>query len=355
VLEEERETLPRKFRQQLFFSRVSIQAEPLPRRVVHAGDVDQARCRQGLAPQHPESRASVKGHGLFDARVELVVSRHGVLSVFRLNVFEKPGGRHQVVNLPVHEIARRDQDVRSGLPDLLDDFFQAAFPDNHADVDVRDLHDPDSAGLRGYPGCSEGHLFRPDVFCLMVSVCVEGEGQEHRYEENLEGRGRQKRQVAVRKPAGQIDEQTVCVDQDGHGEKKKEYAHPDIADVREGAGGGLVTEALRNPDQYRSQDQEGHQEDQDGLCGGCRVKSPFDFEEDVPVKASVEDEESDQEKGQGRFDSHFSVTAIPGETPDHASRTVLAKNPVRLRRSPRSCRDHASVVYAPHTLRANCG
>jgi len=175
-------------------------------RITHSDDVDDLILNRRILEDH-ESGSPGEIQGMFDSGVVLVIPGDRVFAIFGADLLKAFREPEEVIDLPVDEIARRDQQVRILGTDDVQDFIEPLASYNQSEVNIRNLYDLETFDVRWKFGCFENPPFNPEVQGGEISMDANRKHRDRAYEKRDVTRNCEERGMALERPAGNKAEQ----------------------------------------------------------------------------------------------------------------------------------------------------
>ena len=299
VLEEEREPSVRAIPQEGGLGGPAGSAEPCAGGIVDARDAHRVVDRHGFVPKEREARPPGEGDRTVDPRVIFVVPEDRDLPARRGDPPQDLRQLLDAVQLPVHEVPRRHEDVRTFPGDERRDLPGLADPVDEAEVEVGDLRDPQRGDGRREPVRDDAHPDDFDAGRFDDRVRRQRDGEPGDAEKRGASRELPRRvrgdPAAPHRPQGKAEE----VDGEVQAGEEEEEPHPEVAGVRDDPCRDLVAVAAQQPRCDRREQEKGQEQEKRERRPGTEGQRRFRPEKGVGVHGTVDQEERKEEQAHG--------------------------------------------------------
>ena len=251
VLEEDRERPVRAVPEEGGFGETTGSAEPCGGGIVDSRDAHRVVDRDGFVPEDREPGLPGEVDRTVDSGVIFVVPEGREFPSWRRDSPEDPRELRDAVQLPVHEVPRRHEDVRMFPGDDRRDLPGLPVPVDEAEVEVGDLRDPQGGDGRRKPVRGDAHPDDLDAGRLDDRVPRQRDGEPGDAEKG--GATRKPPRRVRGDPAGPHRQQRQPEEVGGKAQagEEEEKPHPEVADVGDGPRRVLVAVAAQGIGQDR--------------------------------------------------------------------------------------------------------
>jgi len=148
--------------------------------------------------------------------------------------------------------------------------------------------------------------------------------------------------------------QPVTIHHKGKGEKQEDHAHPEIAQVTQGAGPALIAETFRQADNQGGKDAKDQREAHRCLDPHGHGKGGAEAEEEIKMQAAVNKKEGKKEKDHDLKSTALKIMTNPPEVNQNSSKIRNSKKSSFRRRSKKIQRQGARILSNDKYLSIRC-